>query len=96
MRILRYPITLLTAFGAIGSYIVKVTEMQYDDSIFSLAFLILTWCLSALIGLSEQFLVALRIESLTTNTYWLSYIFGLAIACILDVKLVSKIFRTKK
>lgn len=90
---MRYPLTLVTAFGAIGSYVVKLTEIQYDDSIFSLGFLVITWCSSLLIGLSEQVLVAFKIEFSASNTYWLSTILGIALAYVLDVKLVSKIFR---
>lgn len=96
MTLIKYPITFITIFGAVTSLAIKIFGIQYDDSFLALAFMVVSWSLSIIIGTVEQIIITSNIELISTNSYWLAIILGICVAYIVDTQMKKLILRFKK
>lgn len=95
MMLTKYLITFITIFGAVTSLIIKNFGIQYDDSSLALAFMVVSWCFSIIIGTVEQIIIAPNLELISTNSYWLAIILGIGVAYIVDILKNKLILRFK-
>jgi len=98
MMFFKYPVTWLTAIGAVFSTVIKFAGIQYDDSLVALIFMVGSMGLSLIIGLAEELLLLIRAEIVTKNSFMLAIILGMTVAYVLDIilKRVILLFRSKK
>jgi len=92
MTFLKYPVTWLTAIGAFFSAVIKFAEIQYDDSVVALVFMVISMGLSLIIGLAEELLLLLNTEIVTNNSFMLAILLGMTVAYVLDIVLKRVIF----